>query len=45
MEGVSRTTHRDKIVSLLGYTSSIKTKIESSYSLLKIEKITEDQMN
>jgi hypothetical protein len=27
MEKVSRTTHRDKIVSLLGYTSSIKTKI------------------
>ncbi len=40
MEKVQRTTHRDKIVSLLGYTSSIKTKIESSYSLLKVEKIT-----
>lgn len=45
MEKVSRTTHRDKIVSLLGYTSSIKTKIESSYSLLKVEKITEQHMN
>jgi hypothetical protein len=45
MEKVQRTTHRDKIVSLLGYTSSIKTKIESSYSLLKVEKITEQHMN
>lgn len=45
MDSVSRTTHRDKIVSLLGYTSAIKTKIESSYSLLKIEKIAESHMN
>ena len=45
MEKVSRTTHRDKIVSLLGFTSSIKTKIESSYSLLKEEQITEQHMN
>lgn len=35
MAGVSRSSHRDKIVSLLGYTSAIKSKIESSYTLLK----------
>jgi hypothetical protein len=27
MNSVSRSTHRDKIVSLLGYTSAIKNKI------------------
>jgi len=27
MSAVSRTTHREKIVSLLGYTGAIKTKI------------------
>lgn len=45
MTSVSRSTHRDKIVSLLGYTSAIKSKIESSYTLLKTEKISEKQMN
>lgn len=45
MASVQRSTHRDKIVSLLGYTSAIKSKIESSYNLLKTEKISEKQMN
>lgn len=45
MNSVQRSTHRDKIVSLQGYTSAIKTKIESSYTLLKSEKITEKHMN
>ncbi len=40
MGQVLRSTHRDKIVSLFGYTGFIKSKIESSYSLLKIEKIS-----
>lgn len=45
MTSVQRSTHRDKIVSLLGYTSAVKSKIESSYNLLKTEKISEKQMN
>lgn len=45
MNSVSRSTHRDKIVSLLGYTSAIKNKIESSYVLLKTEHISEKHMN
>ena len=45
MDSVLRATHRDKIVSLLSYTGSIKRKIESSYSLLKIEGISEKNMN
>jgi hypothetical protein len=40
MNAVERSTHRDKIVSLLAYTSAIKTKMESSYALLKQEKIS-----
>ena len=35
MNEVSRSSHRDKIVSLLGYTSAIKSKIQSTYTLLK----------
>jgi hypothetical protein len=35
MGAVERSSHRDKIVSLLGYTSGIKDKIESSYALEK----------
>lgn len=45
MNSVERSTHRDKIVSLQGYTSAIKNKIESSYKLEKEEKITEKHMN
>lgn len=30
---------------MLGYTSAIKSKIESSYTLLKMEKISEVHMN
>ena len=35
MGSVERATHRDKIVSLLGFSDAIKNKIESSYTLLK----------
>ena len=45
MNSVERSTHRDKIVSLQGYTTAIKNKIESSYTLLKEEGITEQHMN
>jgi hypothetical protein len=45
MASVQRTSHRDKIVSLLAYTSAVKSKIESTYTLLKEEKITEKHMN
>ena len=33
MSVVERGSHRDKIVSLLGYTNGIKDKIEKSYTL------------
>ena len=45
MNQVQRSTHRDKIVSLQGYSSAIKNKIESSYTLEKEEFITEKHMN
>ena len=45
MNQVERASHRDKIVSLQGYSSAIKNKIESSYQLEKTEKITEKHMN
>lgn len=44
MSEVERSTHRDKIVSLLGFISGIKDKIEYSYNLQKKEKITEKNM-
>lgn len=44
MAEVERSTHRDKIVSLLGFVSGIKEKIEYSYNLQKKEKITEKNM-
>jgi hypothetical protein len=40
MSEVERSTHRDKIVTLLAFTSGIKDKIEYSYNLQKKEKIT-----
>jgi hypothetical protein len=45
MSVVERGSHRDKIVSLLGYTNGIKDKIEKSYTLEKTEHITEKNMN
>jgi len=33
MTNVERGSHRDKIVSLLGYIGGIKDKIEKSYTL------------
>ncbi len=46
MTSFSRSTHIDKIVSLLlDYVNAIKSKIESSYTFLKAEKISEKQMN
>lgn len=39
MNSVTRDTHRSKIVSLIGYTSSIKESIEYSYRLQKSEGI------
>lgn len=44
MSEVERSTHRDKIVSLLGFVNGIKEKIEYSYNLQKKEKITEKNM-
>jgi hypothetical protein len=44
MGSVSRSSHRDKIISLLGYTDGVKQKIEYSYNLEKIKKITEKNM-
>lgn len=44
MTAVTRDSHRDKIVSLLGYTDGVKEKIEYSYNLKKIQKITEQNM-
>ena len=35
MKNVNRASHRDKIVSLLGYTDAVKEKIEYSYNLKK----------
>ena len=45
MKQVTRSTHRDKIVSLLSYTDGVKQKIEYSYNLEKTKKITEKNMN
>lgn len=45
MNEVERATHRDKIVSLLGFSNGIVEKIEYSYNLQKKEKITEKNMN
>ncbi len=45
MAQVERSTHRDKIVSLLGFVNGVKDKIEYSYNLEKKEKITEKNMN
>jgi hypothetical protein len=44
MSEVERSTHRDKIVSILGFVNGIKDKIEYSYNLQKKEKITEKNM-
>ncbi len=44
MSVVKRDTHRDKIVSLIGYTTSIKESIEYSYRLSKSEAIIESKM-
>lgn len=41
MEVVARKTQREKIVSLISYQESTTKKIESSYTLLKMENITE----
>lgn len=35
MSVVKRDTHRDKIVSLIGYTTSIQQSLEYSYKLQK----------
>ena len=35
MSEVERSTHRDKIVSILGFVNGIKDKIEYSYNLQK----------
>ena len=44
MQEVERSSHRDKIVSLLGYTDGVKEKIEYSYNLKKKKNITESNM-
>jgi hypothetical protein len=44
MHGVTRDSHRDKIVSLLSFTEGVKEKMEYSYNLKKIKKITEQNM-
>lgn len=44
MDKVERTTHRDKIVYLLGYTEDIKSCINYSYRLKKEENISEDNL-
>jgi hypothetical protein len=44
MTDVSRSSHREKIVSLLSYTDGVKQKIEYSYNLEKMKKITEKNM-
>lgn len=45
MHEVNRSSHRDKIVTILSYTEGVKTKIEYSYQLKKQQGITEDSMN
>jgi hypothetical protein len=45
MRQVKRDSHRDKIVSLLSYTEGVKEKMDYSYNLKKIRKITEQNMN
>jgi hypothetical protein len=45
MVEVARSSHRDKIVTLLSYTEGVKQKIEYSYNLQKQKKITEKNMN
>ncbi len=44
MAEVSRASHREKIVSLLSFTEGVKQKIEYSYNLEKMKKITEKNM-
>jgi hypothetical protein len=44
MNVVERGTHREKIVSLIGYTSTIQESIEYSYRLKKAEGIVETNM-
>lgn len=41
---VERGSHRDKIVSLMNYTTGVREKIESSYTLEKGENISERNM-
>jgi hypothetical protein len=45
MSKVSRDTHRDKIVTLLSYEKGIEQKMEYSYNLQKIERVSEKNMN
>lgn len=45
MAAVDRGSHRDKIVSLLGYVGGVGDKIEKSYTLEKEENISEKNMN
>ena len=42
MHEVNRSSHRDKIVTMLSYTDGVKNKIEYSYQLKKNKGITED---
>lgn len=44
MAAVERGSHRDKIVSLLSYSKAVKEKINYSFDLQKIEKISEANM-
>jgi hypothetical protein len=44
MRQVNRSSHRDKIVTLLSYTEGVKNKIEYSYQLKKKQGITEASM-
>lgn len=44
MRSVARDSHRDKIVSLFSYTEGVREKMEYSYNLKKIKKITEENM-
>jgi hypothetical protein len=44
MKNVERSTHRDKIVTLLSYKHGLKEKILESYKLEKRDSITEENM-